>query len=639
MNDEPLRPDPDALLKVADDNEGLRGKLTIFFGAAPGVGKTYAMLQEAQSQKKEGVDIVVGYVEPHKRKDTEYLLSGLSVIPMLKINYKEINLSEADIDAIIQLHPKVVLIDELAHTNAPGSRHEKRFQDVEEILQAGIDVYTTLNVQHLESLNDVVFGITGIQVKETVPDSVFFRADEVKIIDLPPKALLKRLAEGKIYLGEMAKYAVERFFTPGNLTALRELALRCITTRVDKDVDVYRKLKAVKELWPIADKILVCLFSSPSAENLVRSAFRFASELNARWVALHIITDHDNAMTEQERIWLTKASDLAKELGAEMVAVRGIDAASDIIRFAQDHNITKIILGKPNRLRSSLFFAWRIIKKTPGIDIFWFSHEFKKGIFIEKRKQNHWDGVSYGFLWVGIAAFIGQILRNYLSETNMLFLMLLPVVALAIRFNRRSAIIASALSVVLFDYLFVRPYYTFAISDFQYFLSFVAFAAIAFSLSSFAAHSRFQIRALRRSEAQSTALYNVTRDLLAVRTTDQVAEILLNNIRRILPCEAGVFLFGEEQKIILQKRSPGFVFDDKEEAVVLWVQKNSQSAGHGTKTLREARAKYFPVKVEGNVRTVIGIKVERKDYIMSSEYELLFEAIGRLGVLVLNNKK
>ncbi|MBF0483175.1 MAG: sensor histidine kinase KdpD [Candidatus Omnitrophica bacterium] len=634
MNDEISRPDPDALLKLTDDAENKRGKLTIFFGAAPGVGKTYAMLQEAQNQKKEGVDIVVGYVEPHKRKDTEDLLQGLSLVPVLKVNYKDLQLAETDVDAIIRRRPKIVLVDELAHTNAPGSRHDKRYQDVEEILQAGVDVYTTFNVQHLESLNDVVFGITGIHVKETVPDKVFFEADEVKIIDLPPNALLKRLSEGKVYLGEMAQRAVEKFFTAGNLTALRELALRCIATRVDKDVDVYRKLKAVREPWPVADKILVCLFSSPSAEHLVRSAFRFASELNARWVALHVATENDIAMTEQEKLWLNKASDLAKELGAEMVSIKGINAANEIIRFAQDHNITKIVLGKPNHLRNSLFFAWKMIKETRGIDIFWFSHEFKKGVFFEKSKLNQWSGVLFGIFWVGAAAIGGHFLRDYLSETNMLFLMLLPVVVVALKFNRRSAIASSAFSVILFDYLFVKPYYTFAISDFQYFLSFVAFAAIAFGLSSLASQLRFQIRALRFSEAQSAALYNVTSDLLVARTVDQIVEVMLNNIRRILPCEAGVFIFEEGRGIIAQKRSPGFIFDDKEEAVVLWVQKNAQPAGPGTKTLREAKAIYLPVSREKYVECVIGIKLLQGGA-LTTEQQTLLGAVGRVGIFVL----
>ncbi|MBF0485581.1 MAG: sensor histidine kinase KdpD [Candidatus Omnitrophica bacterium] len=634
MNDESLRPDPDALLALAGDVESQRGKLTIFFGAAPGVGKTYAMLEEAQNQKKENVDIVVGYVEPHKRKDTEGLLSGLEAVPTLKSEYKKIVLSEVDVDAVLRRHPKIVLVDELAHTNAPGARHEKRYQDVEEILQAGIDVHTTLNVQHLESLNDAVLGVTGIPVKETVPDSVFFGADEVKIIDLSPRALLKRLAEGKVYLGEMAERAVERFFTVGNLTALRELALRAIATRVDKDMDVYRKLKASKEPWPVADKILVCLFSSPSAEHLVRCAFRLASELNARWVALHVVTERDNTMTDQEKAWLLKAVGLAKELGAEMVSLRGVDAADVIIRFAQDHNIAKIILGKPNRLGKGLFFSWKMIMGTPGIDIFWFSHEFKKGILFEKRRHNPWGGVFYGLLCVGAAALLGQILRNHLNETNTLFFMLLPVVAVSIRFNRRSAVISSALSVALFDYLFVKPYYTFAIMDIQYFLSFVVFALIAFGLSSLAAQLRFQIRELRRSEAKSAALYNLTSDLLAAKTMDQVAEVMLNNIRRILPCDAGVFLFGEGQQIVIQKRSPGFVFDEKEEAVALWVQKNAQPAGPGTKTLREARAIYLPVKRDQGVEGVIGIKLSAGS-VLTADQQALLSAVGRVGVLAL----
>ncbi|MBF0522048.1 MAG: sensor histidine kinase KdpD [Candidatus Omnitrophica bacterium] len=638
MDDELLRPDPESLLKVANETESKKGKLTIFFGAAPGVGKTYAMLQEAQNQKKEGVDIIVGYVEPHKRKETEALLAGLMVIASQKISYKGLELYEANLDAILQKKPSLVVMDELAHTNAPGSRHEKRFQDVEEILKAGIDVYSTLNVQHLESVNDLVFSITGIQVKETIPDGIFLSADEVKIIDLPAKELLKRLADGKVYIGEMAQRAVERFFTQGNLTALRELALRCITSRVDKEVDEYRRIKAIKDPWPVTDKLLVGLFSSPSAEYLVRSTFRFASELNAKWTALHVETERDKNMTEQEKGWLMKAMDLSKALGAEVVVVHGNDVTKEVVRYAENHNITKIILGKPHRFRTGFAFMWRMLKETKGMDIFWFSHELRKSFLPSRILFNPWKGLSWGFLWVVVAAGVGQLFRDYLSETNMLFLMLLPVVLVSIRFNRRTAVFSAALSVAVFDYLFVKPYYTFAVNDVQYFLSFAVFATIAFFLSSLASILRFQLKELRHSEAQSAALYDLTKDLLVAQDKEEVAKIIIRHVRSLIPCEAGIFFFGEQREIVFQKLSPAFVLDDKELAVVSWVYKNGQAAGPGTKTLREARAVYLPVKKEDVTQIVLGIKFMKKDSVLTEDIQNLLETIGRLGALALGEK-
>ncbi|MEI8176920.1 MAG: DUF4118 domain-containing protein, partial [Candidatus Omnitrophota bacterium] len=606
MDAENLRPDPDALLKVANKSEETRGKLTIFFGAAPGVGKTYAMLQAAQALKREGVDIVAGYVEPHKRSETEALLQGLAVVAPKIIAYKGLNLAEPDIDAILLRKPRVAIIDELAHTNAPGSRHEKRYQDVDEILKAGIDCYTTLNVQHLESVNDIVFRITGVQMKETIPDVVFIEADEVKIIDIPPKELLKRLAEGKVYVGEMARQAVERFFTQPHLTALRELALRCIASNVDKEMDEYRKIRAVKEPWPVTDKILVGVFSSPSAEQLVRAAFRLSSELNAKWTALHVATEKEQVMTEQEKVWLAKGIDLAKELGAEVALIRGNNVVDELIRYAQDHNITKIIVGKPYKIRFNIFFLWRILKETRGMDVFLFSHEFRKGILKEKRRVPSWRGVWAGSLLVLASAFIGQVLRGHLSETNMLFLMLLPVVVVALNYKRRVALFSALVSVVLFDYLFVKPYYTFAIHDVQYFFSFIAFGTVAVSLSHLASRVRFQLSDLRRSEAQNAALYELAKDLLVARDAVHLSEILVRHIRSMIPCAAGVFFFDTGQKIFLQKTSPGFPVGDKETAVALWVCQNGQPAGPGTKTLREARAMYLPVRDERAVQAVIG---------------------------------
>ncbi len=372
VDEEFKRPTPEAMLELAKKEEAqkVRGRLTIYFGAAPGVGKTYAMLADARLRRQDGRDIVVGYVDTHGRAETEALLEGQEIIPPQLIEYKGMRLREVDLERIIKRKPEIVLVDELAHTNAPGSRHAKRHQDVEELLNAGIDVYTTLNVQHLESLNDIVYQIIGIRVRETVPDTVLQAAEEIKLIDLPPEELLKRLSEGKVYVKGIIGVAVENFFRPGNLLALREIALRLVADSVDKRMLNYMEAHAIAGLWPVHERVLVGVFASPYAEKLVRSGFRLASELHAEWIAFHVETEKNRGFSEQEKQWLNKALDLAKTLGARVVWVKGADEAEEIAIYARNHNVTKIIIGKPRHFGLFPTIWQRILTKTPNIDIY-----------------------------------------------------------------------------------------------------------------------------------------------------------------------------------------------------------------------------------------------------------------------------
>ena len=469
------RPEPESLLAIAKQEETAkkRGKLTIYFGAAPGVGKTYSMLSDARMRKKEGIDVVVGYVEPHGRKETETLLEGLEIIPPAVIEHKGVKLAEMDLDGVLARKPGLVLVDESAHTNAPNSRHAKRYQDVEELLNAGIDVYTTLNVQHLESLNDTVFRITGIRVSETIPDTFVQLADEIKLLDLPFEELLKRLKDGKVYTKDMAENAVKNFFKPGNLLALREMSLRLVAGSVDEKMLQYMKAHAIAGPWSATERILVGVLASPYAEQLVRSAFRLASEMDAEWIALYVETVKHAQVSDKEREWLKNALDLAEKLGARVVWVKGEDVADEIARYAQSHNVTKIVMGKPRRFGLFPTLARKIMVRTRDIDVFLFAGKSEQPI--PKKKIGMISPLNFVISAVAviIGSLFGFLLRDILGQINLLFLMLLPVVIIAIFLGRGPSIFAAVLSVLIFDFLFIEPYFTFAVSDVRYFLSYL----------------------------------------------------------------------------------------------------------------------------------------------------------------------
>ena len=472
---EPKRPEPESLLAIAQQEETAkkRGKLTIYFGAAPGVGKTYSMLSDARVRKKEGIDVAVGYVETHGRAETETLLKGLETVPLVVTEYKGVQLAEMDLDGVLARRPRIVLVDELAHTNAPNSRHVKRYQDVEELLNAGIDVYSTLNVQHLESLNDIVFRITAIRVSETIPDTFFQLADEIKLVDLSFEELLKRLKEGKVYAKDMAENAVRRFFKPGNLLALREMSLRLVAGSVDEKMLQYMKAHAIAGPWSATERILVGVLASPYAEQLVRSAFRIASELNAQWIALYVETVKHARLSDKEREWLKNAMDIAQKLGGRVVWIKGDDVAEEIARYAKSHNVTKIVMGKPRRFGLFPTLAQKIMVRTRDIDVFLFAGKSEQPI--PGKKLGLISPLNYVISSVAVilGSLFGFLLRDILGQINLLFLMLLPVVLIAIFMGRGPSIFAAILSVLIFDFLFIQPYFTFAVSDVRYFLSYL----------------------------------------------------------------------------------------------------------------------------------------------------------------------
>jgi len=642
VDEEFKRPSPEALLKLAQKEEAQkgRGKLTIYFGAAPGVGKTYGMLADARLRQQEGLDVMVGYVDTHGRAETEALLTGLEILPPLSIEYKGMHLRETDLNGLIKRKPQIALVDELAHTNAPGSRHAKRYQDVEELLNAGIDVYTTLNVQHLESLNDIIFQMIGIRVRETVPDTVVQAADEIKLIDLPPEELLKRLGEGKVYLKGIVGVAVENFFRPGNLLALRELALRITAGSVDKRMLQYLEAHAIAGLWPVHERILVGIFASPYAEKLVRSAFRLASELHAEWIAFHVETEKNKGFSAQEKQWLHKTLDLAKNLGARVVWLKGADESEEIGRYAQNHHVTKIIIGKPRRIGLFPTIPQRLLAKTPNIDIYLLDAKAEKlGAPASIKKRFSLPPVgSYLISLLAVAAVsaLAFSLRHLLSQVNLLILFLLPITGSAFYLGRGPSIFATIISILTFDYLFVEPYFSFAVADLEYFLSFVVYALVAVVISNLAFRLRSKVELLKQSEARSTALYGLSLDLVTAQSADQVLNILVRHTREIFPGEMAIFLPSAGDRLVVKAKTPGFEISPKVMGVAAWVWLNKQPAGRFTSTIPQARSSYFPMMTAEKIMGVMGINFEGTGQVMTPENQLVIDTIAHLGAMALD---
>ena len=549
MNDQ--RPDPDALLTrvQAEEAQQTRGKLKIFFGATAGVGKTYAMLEAAHERRTEGVDVVVGWVDTHGRAETAALLEGLDVLPRHPVEYRGTTLNEFDLDAALARHPTLILVDELAHTNAPGSRHAKRWQDVEELLAAGIHVYTTLNVQHVESLNDVVAQITGVIVRETVPDSILERADEIELIDLPPDELLQRLQEGKVYVPEQAGRALEHFFSKGNLIALRELALRRTADRVDEQMQVYRRTHAITETWPTTERLLVCVSPSPLSARLVRATRRMAARLRAEWLAVYVETPAHLRLPEADRERVVHTLRLAEQLGAETVTLSGHSVSEELLTYARTRNVSKIVVGKPLRPR------WRdvvfgsvvdeLARNTDDIDVYVISGEHDDSRPPSTRlPEQTGDRSAYGWVLavvVGCTA-LDWLLFPFLEKANLVMVYLLGVTLVAMRCGRLAAIVASVLSVAAFDYFFVSPYFSFAVSDLEYLVTFAVMLLVALVISTLTVRLRQQAEAARHRERRTAALYALSRELASTPDTNGLLRAAARHLHEVFESQVSLLL-------------------------------------------------------------------------------------------------
>jgi two-component system, OmpR family, sensor histidine kinase KdpD len=642
------RPDPDALLARVQEEETHqgRGKLKIFFGATAGVGKTYAMLEAAHARRKEGVDVVVGWVDTHGRAETEALLAGLEVLPRRAVAYRGTTVDAFDLDAALQRHPALILVDELAHTNAPGSRHAKRWQDVEELLDAGIDVYTTVNVQHLESLNDVVAQITGVLVRETVPDSLLDQAADVELIDLPPDELLQRLREGKVYVPEQARRALDHFFSKGNLIALRELALRRTADRVDAQMQVYRSMHAITETWPTTERILVCVSPSPLSARLVRATRRMAARLRAEWLAVYVETPASLRLPEADRDRVVHTLRLAEQLGAETVTLSGQNVSEELLNYARTRNVSKIVVGKPRRPRWKEIVFGSVVdelaRNTDDIDVYVIGgeHDDSRPVSIRQPAQTN-DAAAYGWsvLVVLLCTALDWLLFPAFERANLVMVYLLGVVVVAMRGGRFAALLASVLSVAAFNMFFVSPNMGLAVAHLEYLVTLVVMLLVALVISTLTVRLRQQAEAARHRERRTAALYALSRELVSTRDTDgllraaarHVYEVFESQVSFLLPNATG-HLQQWDAGADGQSRGLGsqvlFAFDTKEYAVAQWVYEHRQMAGLGTATLPSAEALYIPLLGTRGAVGVLGVRPAAPRRLLAPEQIHLLETFA-----------
>jgi two-component system sensor histidine kinase KdpD len=617
------RPDPDALLARVqrEDAKRRRGRLKIFFGAAAGVGKTYGMLLAAQEKRRDGEDVVVGIVETHKRADTAALLEGLEILAARTVEYRGTQLREFDLDAALRRKPALIIVDELAHSNAPGSRHPKRWNDVEELLDAGIDVYTALNVQHLESLNDVVGGITGVRVQETVPDTAFDKADEVELVDLPPDELLERLKEGKVYMPQQAKAAVENFFRKGNLIALRELSLRRTAERVDEQMRLYREDQGISEIWQAGELILVCIGPGELAGRLIRAGRRFAAALHADWIVAYIETPQLQRLPAAERDAIMQNLRFAESLGAQTATLSSQQMSSAILEYARDKNVTKILLGKPTRR------GWRrwllgsvvdtVVRDAADIDVYLLSSERPgrggapaQDVLLARSRaylglpdveqagtKPRWRRYAVAAAVPAACTAIGFVGPGSNELVNVVMVYLLGVMLVASLFGRGPSILASALSVGAFDFFFVPPVFTFAVSDVRYVVTFSVMFLVGIVISTLASNMRTQARIAGYREKRAASLYGMSRDLAAARTEDEIVRAAASHVSAEFGGQCVILFPNEAGRIVYPAaRSQPYSLHGADFGVAQWVLDHDRIAGRSTDTLPGAEAVYLPLR-------------------------------------------
>jgi two-component system sensor histidine kinase KdpD len=642
MNDK--RPDPDALLSrvKADEQKRSRGKLKVFFGASPGVGKTYAMLEAAQAKKSQGLDTVIGIVETHGRGETAALLKGLEILPTLTVDYHGSRLREFDLDAALKRKPHLILIDELAHTNVEGSRHPKRWQDVLELLDSGIDVYTTLNVQHLESLNDIVAQITGVVVRETLPDSVLEQADEVELVDLPPDDLLKRLEEGKVYAPEQAKRAVKNFFRKGNLTALREIALRRTADRVNDQVQDYRKDQSITQTWATSERIMVCVGPSPASASLVRTAHRMAKSLKAEWIAVTVETPSPSNLSKESRDRAIQHLRLAEQLGAETATLTGQNFGEEVVNYARERNVTKIFIGRP------LVPLWRRVFFPSPVDSL-----FRMGgdidIYVTRGASDkdakpapppfssaslNWPGYGVALGGVLASTAVAWLLYPHVDLANLIMVYLLGVLAVASRVGLWPSTWASFLSVIAFDFFFVPPRFSFAVSDTQYIFMFLVMLLVGLSISNLTVRVRRQAKLSRLRERRTAALYALSRELAGNRGTQELLGIAVKHIAEVFESDVIALLPDPQGRLKVQcGTSQTFALSPKEMGVAHWSYDLGQVAGRGTDTLPASEALYVPLLASGEPVGALGVKPKDPERLFIPEQLHLLEAFAHQSAL------
>ncbi|HEX4026067.1 MAG TPA: sensor histidine kinase KdpD [Rhizomicrobium sp.] len=637
MTDADSRPSPDALLKEA--GQAGHGRLKIFLGAAPGVGKTYEMLVQARRRKLEGLDAVIGVVETHGRVETDLLTKGIEAVPKKRFPYKGRVLAEMDLDAILQRRPRLVLVDELAHDNAPGSRHPKRYMDVEEILAAGIDVYTTLNVQHIESLNDVVAKITHVRVRETVPDSILDRADDIELVDLTPEDLLQRLKDGKVYLADAAMRAAQNYFVPGNLAALRELALRRTAQRVDAQMVDYMRAHAISGPWEASERLLVTVNARPGAAAAIRYARRLADRLRASWTAIHVETG--GAETEAERDRVAQALRLAERMGGMAATVPAASEAEGVIQFARANNITHIVTTASRGSRWREFFApslaQQIVREAGEMSVHVMPDRAEKQEIAKRPAPERpvFDPRAFaGSLAMSAAALaVGLLLRQSLAVSNVALVLLVAVLASAVTYGLVPSLFTCLICALTYNFFFLPPLYTFTIADPENVITLVVFMLVAGAASNLTARVRMQAIVARQRAATTEDLYRFSRKLAGIASLDdllwatayQVAHMLRLHVVLLMPNSDES---GGEELMVRAGYPPEDTLDDGDLAAAKWAFEQGQEAGRGADTLPGARRLFLPMRTARGVVAIIGLDSDQEGQLLAPDQRRLLDSLS-----------
>jgi two-component system, OmpR family, sensor histidine kinase KdpD len=660
LNTRAPRPDPDLLLAKVQRQEvqSRRGKLRIYFGSSAGVGKTYAMLVAARKLKEDGRDVVVGVAETHGRPETAAQLEGLEVLPRKVIPYRGNELLEFNIDAALERHPALILMDELAHSNVQGSRHPKRWQDVEELLGAGIDVFSTLNVQHLESLNDVVGGITQVRVWETVPDTVFDAADEVVLVDIPAEELLARLKAGKVYVEAQAEHAAHNFFRKGNLMALRELALRRTADRVEGDVQAYRADRAIDSVWKTATALLTCVGPDPGAERVVRAAARLASQLNADWHAIYVETPALQRLSSARRERILATLSLAQELGATTAVIANSQVAESVVAYARSHNFSKLVIGR-NAARN--LWPWqrssgqKLALLAPDIDLIEIGRAqdtaqsdsarnastFHSDVGPELNSRRRAKKLRY--LWATLACIAvtaaSMPLAAHFDRSNIVAIFILAVVLVGVRFGRGPAALSAVLNVAAFDFFFVPPRFSFAVSDVQYLLTFFIMLAVGLIAGQLTAGLRFQARVASHREERAGSLYEIARDLSGAMQIDEVIKISRESVERTFRATVAILLPEQSGQFVMPTPGVNPNSADKPLAIEIgiaqWAFDRGQPAGFSTDTLPGSEVLYIPLRAPTRARGVLAVKAHNRRLLRIPEQRQLLDTFAALIAIAL----
>ncbi|MGC1412053.1 MAG: sensor histidine kinase KdpD [Acetobacteraceae bacterium] len=632
------RPSPDALLETAQ--QGARGRLKIFLGAAPGVGKTFEMLSAARARDLEGVDVVVGVVETHGRRETEALLDGMEIVPRRPVDYRGRTLAELDLDALLARRPQLALVDELAHTNAPGSRHPKRYMDVEELIAAGIDVYTTLNVQHVESLNDVIAQITRIRVRETVPDSIIDKADDIELIDLTPEDLIQRLRDGKVYVPHQAERAIRHYFSPGNLTALRELALRRTAQRVDEQMVRYMQAHAIPGPWAAGERILACVGSDATGTDVVRQAKRMADSLKAPWTAVHVETGRDLNLGEAERDRIAEAMRLAERLGAETVTLPGQDVADTIAEYARANNVTHIIIVQPPRAWwRELFYgslAQQLIRKSGGAGVHVLGRNREasrpRAFAVPTSEARAYLG---SLVFVAVSLGGALLLHQRLGVASVAMTFLTAVLVSAVVHGLRPALLASFASVLAYNFFFLPPLYTFTIADPENVAALFFFGVTAVIASNLTARVRAQAIVARQRARTTEELYQFSRKLAGAANLDDLLWATVHQIALMLKVRVVILLPEDGRVAVRAGFPPEDMLDDADLAAAKWCWERNRTAGRGSDTLPGAKRLFMPMNTGRGAVGVVGIDSDDPGPILIPDQHRLLDALADQAALAI----